>query len=142
MNARFFVIGSNSFSGASFVSHALKAGATVMGVSRSPEPHIAFLPYRWNQGIVQSNKFCFEQLDMNHDSDRIVRSIKDFQAEYVINFAAQSMVAESWIYPEQWYQTNVMANVRLHEKIRQFDLIKKYVHVSTPEVYGSCGGNI
>jgi len=63
-------------------------------------------------------------------------------ADYVINFASQSMVAESWINPEHWYQTNVVANVRLHEKLRKMDFIKKYVHISTPEVYGSCSGNV
>jgi dTDP-glucose 4,6-dehydratase len=35
-----------------------------------------------------------------------------------------------------------VANVKLHEKIRQFPFLKKYVHVSTPEVYGSCSGNV
>jgi dTDP-glucose 4,6-dehydratase len=61
---------------------------------------------------------------------------------YIVNFAAQSMVAESWLYPDQWYETNVVANVRLHEKLRQLSFIQKYVHVSTPEVYGSCSGNV
>ena len=64
------------------------------------------------------------------------------EPSFVVNFAAQSMVAESWLYPDQWYQTNVVANVKLHEKIRQFSFLKKYVHVSTPEVYGSCSGNV
>jgi dTDP-glucose 4,6-dehydratase len=58
----------------------------------------------------------------------------------VVNFAAQSMVAESWLHPEHWYQTNVVGNVRLHDRLRKFDFLKKYVHVSTPEVYGNCSG--
>src|SRR5207247_10423791 len=28
------------------------------------------------------------------------------------------------------------------EKIRRFGFLKKYVHVSTPEVYGTCVGNV
>jgi dTDP-glucose 4,6-dehydratase len=39
-----------------------------------------------------------------------------------------------------WYQTNVVANVRLHEELRKWDGLKKYLHVTTPEVYGSCSG--
>ncbi len=35
MSDHFVVIGSNSFSGASFVAHLLKQGATVSGISRS-----------------------------------------------------------------------------------------------------------
>ena len=35
---KFLVIGSNSFSGASFVDFLLRKGADVIGVSRSPRP--------------------------------------------------------------------------------------------------------
>jgi dTDP-glucose 4,6-dehydratase len=79
---------------------------------------------------------------LNLDSERIAKAIEGFRPDYVLNFAAQSMVAESWLHPEHWYQTNVVANVQLHERIRRFDFIKKYVHVSTPEVYGSCSGTV
>jgi len=142
MAEKIFVLGSNSFSGASFVDYALSQGAAVNGASRSPEPNAAFLPYRWANDLTQRARFRFEQLDLNRDADRIAKAIEDFRPDYVVNFAAQSMVAESWLYPEHWYQTNVVANVRLHEKIRRFDFVKKYVHVSTPEVYGTCSGNV
>jgi dTDP-glucose 4,6-dehydratase len=33
--------------------------------------------------------------------------------------------------------TNVVSAVRLHERLRQLDWLEKYVHVTTPEVYGS-----
>jgi dTDP-glucose 4,6-dehydratase len=42
------VVGSNSFSGATFVDHLLGKGYAVIGCSRSPEPHPAFLPYKWS----------------------------------------------------------------------------------------------
>jgi dTDP-glucose 4,6-dehydratase len=60
----------------------------------------------------------------------------------VVNFAAQSMVAESWDHPEDWFQTNVVANVKLHDRLRRCDFLERYVHVSTPEVYGSCQGSV
>lgn len=142
MSERILVIGSNSFSGSSFVAHALQAGATVVGTSRSPEPHPAFLPYRWSTDPALSSRFRFHQMDLNHDTDRLAAAVEEFRPEYVVNFAAQSMVAESWLNPDHWYQTNVVANVRLHEKLRRFDFIQRYVHVSTPEVYGSCSGNV
>ena len=50
------------------------------------------------------------------------------------------MVAESWLTPEHWYQTNVVSQVKLHDELRKFDCIKKYVHISTPEAYGSTDG--
>ena len=39
------VIGSNSFSGASFVDFALANNLSVMGISRSEQPNDIFLPY-------------------------------------------------------------------------------------------------
>jgi dTDP-glucose 4,6-dehydratase len=142
MSEKIVVIGSNSFSGASFVAHALANGASVLATSRSPEPIPAFLPYRWSETPPDPTRFRFEQLDLNHDTDRIADAVEAFRPDFVINFAAQSMVAESWLHPDHWYQTNVVANVRLHESLRRFDFIRRYVHVSTPEVYGSCSGNV
>src|SRR5215510_13773503 len=109
MGEKIFVLGSNSFSGASFVQFALAEGYTAVGASRSAEPHPAFLPYRWDNAANLA-RFRFEQLDLNKDTDRIAKAIEDFRPDYVINFAAQSMVAESWQFPEHWSQTNVVAN--------------------------------
>ena len=62
------------------------------------------------------------------------------QPELVVNFAAQGMVAESWLNPTHWYRTNVVAQVALHDALRQKPFLQKYVHVTTPEVYGSTDG--
>jgi dTDP-glucose 4,6-dehydratase len=139
---KYFVIGSNSFTGATFVDHLLAMGAEVIGTSRSAQASRAFLPYAWTNSRPAGARFEFQQLDLNLQTDELAVAINDFKADYVVNFAAQSMVAESWLHPEHWYQTNVVANVRLHEKLRHFAFIKKYVHVTTPEVYGSCSGNV
>ena len=45
--SRFLVIGSNSFSGSSFIRHLLKEDHDVMGISRSEEIHQVYLPYKW-----------------------------------------------------------------------------------------------
>ncbi len=136
---KIFVLGSNSFSGSAFIQHALKNEYDVIGVSRSVEPHPVFLPHRW----LDSNKlkrYKFYQFDLNEHIDNLMKLIYEVKPSYIVNFAAQSMVAESWLYPVDWMQTNVVSTVKLHEKLRQCDFIKKYLHISTPEVYGSCQG--
>ena len=138
MGEKFVVIGSNSFSGSNFIDFILQKGNQVLGISRSPEPHQVFLPYRKHI----NEMFDFQQLDLNHDLEEIVSSIHSFRPDYIVNFAAQGMVAESWQYPEHWFQTNVVANIKLHDKLRKCDFLKKYVHISTPEVYGNCQGII
>lgn len=134
--APIFVIGSNSFSGANFVNFALNQNADVIGTSRSQQPVKAFLPYQWRK----HDTFQFHQLDLNHDLDKIMGLIHDCKPEYIVNFAAQSMVAESWKFPSDWFMTNTISTVKLHDALRHCDFIKRYVHVSTPEVYGSCSG--
>lgn len=136
MAEKVVIIGSNSFSGAHFVDFTLGEGLEVIGLSRSVEPHAVFLPYKNKQNL----KFKFYQMDLNHDLDKIMGVIRAFQPDYVINFAAQSMVGESWIHPEHWFQTNVVANIKFHDQLRKCAFLNKYVHVSTPEVYGNCEG--
>jgi len=136
MSNRLVVIGSNSFSGASLIKEALDQGNEILGISRSPENEPCLLPYKWTE----QEYFQFRQLDLNEHTAEIINEIKNFDATHVINFAAQAMVAESWQNPDHWYQTNVVANVRLHDQLRHINSLRKYVHVSTPEVYGSCSG--
>ncbi len=139
MNAKIVVMGSNSFSGAAFCAHAMKKGAEVIGISRSAEPDAVFLPYRWQS---EGRHFRFHQLDLNHDLDRIMTLIEEVRPQYVVNFAAQSMVAQSWAAPEQWFMTNIVSTVRWHDRLRRCEFLEKYAHISTPEVYGSCSGEV
>ena len=139
------VIGSNSFSGSHFVAEALAAGHPVWGVSRSAEPNPVFLPYRWPQAgggapLATAENFSFEAIDLNSQLNALLDLIDRVQPELVVNFAAQGMVAESWLNPTHWYRTNVVAQVALHDALRQKPFLQKYVHVTTPEVYGSTDG--
>ena len=135
------VIGSNSFSGASFVRHCLEQGLDVLGLSRSQEPAPCFLPYRWLPASRQDH-FRFVQADLNHDLDRLMSALEEFKPAAVVNFAAQGMVAQSWAQPAHWYQTNVVGNVQFHDRLRRASWLQKYVHVGTPEVYGHTSGVI
>lgn len=134
--SRIVVVGSNSFSGASFVDFALKKGASVIGLSRSAEPIDALLPYKWRD----HSNFQFRKLDLNRDLPKIMELIQDFKPEYVVNFAAQSMVGESWAAPADWFMTNAVSTVKFHDELRKLDFLQRYVHITTPEVYGSCTG--
>ena len=134
---KILVLGSNSFSGASFCDFVAATGRDVIATSRSPEPHYALLPYKWrkHQGSVR-----FQRIDLNHDLDTLDVLLRMERPTHVINFAAQSMVGESWINPDHWMMTNVLSTVRLHERLRRYEGLERYVHVTTPEVYGSTEG--
>lgn len=134
---KYLVLGSNSFSGATFCGHLAAAGHDVVATSRSEEAHIALLPYKWSKhsGLVR-----FKRIDINSDLDALDSLLRVERPTHVVNFAAQSMVGESWQFPDHWMMTNVVSTVRLHERLRRYDGLERYVHVTTPEVYGSTDG--
>ena len=131
---RFAVLGSNSFAGAAFVARAVADGADVIGFNRSLESSSIFLPYR---NIKSGGSYTFIQADINYDLDAILGRLDIFRPQVVVDFAGQGMVAESWQNPAQWYNTNIVAKVKLHDQLRCRDWMERYVRISTPEVYGS-----
>ena len=133
------VIGSNSFSGSDFIDLLLEKGEyEVVGVSRSPEKMELFLPYRKQK----SPHFRFLQIDLNKDLARLFTFLETFQPEYIVNFAAQSEVAPSWDDPHHWFQTNAVALTLLANYLKDKTYLQRYVHISSPEVYGTCVGDI
>lgn len=134
MSQKFLVIGSNSFSGSHFAARASHLGYEVLGISRSDQPNKCFLPETWDTDLKKSYKF--RKVDLHH-REEVSRVVSSFNPNFVVNFAAQGMVAESWEAPIDWYQTNLIAQIELHQTLRALDGLIKYVHVTTPEVYGS-----
>ena len=135
--SRVLVIGSNSFSGASFCGWLMDQGVDVLGVSRSAQPADVMLPYRWGK---KAGQFEFQIVDINHDLDALDGLVRKERFSIIFNFAAQSMVGESWDKPDDWMRTNVVSTARLAERLRHIDFLDRYVHITTPEVYGSTDG--
>ena len=134
---KYLILGSNSYSGATFADYLAAAGHDVLATSRSDEAHPAFLPYKWQK---RPGQVRFKRIDLNHDLEGLKALLASERPTHVVNFAAQSMVGESWLYPDHWMMTNVVSTVRLHELLRNCDGLERYVHVTTPEVYGSTEG--
>jgi dTDP-glucose 4,6-dehydratase len=134
---KFLVLGSNSFSGSTFVDYLAQCGYDVVAASRSDEPHDAFLPYKWEK---RKGTVRFQRIDINRDLDALSALMKRERFSHVVNFAAQSMVGQSWDRPDDWMMTNVVSTVRFHVLLRDLDFLDRYVHVTTPEVYGSTNG--
>jgi len=130
------VIGSNSFCGAGFVDCMLTQGYRVLGVSRSHLGDPSFCRFADNEKI---SNFQFHQIDLNASGsiEYLGDLLKKSASPVVVNFSAQGMVAQSWDSPVDWYLTNVLAQVRLFELLRNVRHLEQYIHFSTPEVYGS-----
>jgi len=138
---KIIVIGATSFSGSNLINLALHKKYHVTGVSRSKEPNNIFLPYKWENNNKLCNadkyKYIYRTINLNNDINKLIELIDEVRPEFIINFAAQGMVAESWLNPTDWYQTNVVSQVAFHDLLRKRKFLEKYVHITTPEVYGS-----
>jgi len=131
---KIIVIGSNSFSGSNFINYALSKSIKLIGISRSNEYNKIMLPYKYNSNL---NKFQFYKLDINKQLDKILKLVDNFKPEVIINFSAQGEVRNSWNFSEQWYTTNCLSVVKLTNSLVKRKFIKRYISISTPEVYGS-----
>lgn len=132
----YLILGSNSFSGASFINFLLEQNiSNIFAVSRSDEYDKVLLSYKNNLNYMRVK---FYKININDETQKLVELIYDYKIKYIINFSAQGMVSQSWNSPEQWFNTNTLALVKLLDKIHKFDFIKKFIQISTPEVYGNC----
>jgi len=134
------VIGSNSFSGQDYVDYLLdETDYKVIGTSRSEEKEKIFLKYKENKNI---ERFKYKRFDLNNDINSFLDFLDSEKPEYIVNFAAQSEVAPSWEHPEHWFQTNTVSLSLMVNHLRKQTYLEKYLHVSSPEAYGSCSGNV
>ena len=68
--------------------------------------------------------------------DLVNHVINDYKIGYVIHFAAQSHVQNSFEDSLQYTKDNILGTHTLLETCRKYRKIKKFIHVSTDEVYG------
>lgn len=128
---KILVTGGYGFIGSNFVRHMLKA---------YPEYHIInfdSLTYAGNRDnladIENLKQYSFIEGDIVDPDD--VRPVMA-GVDYVVHFAAESHVDRSIEDPSVFVRTNVMGTYTLLEHALKAG-VKKFIHVSTDEVYGS-----
>src|SRR5437016_3013572 len=72
------------------------------------------------------------------DRDAVLAAVKGHGVQSIIHFAAESHVDRSIQDAGPFVRTNVVGTQILLDAVRAFD-VKRYVQVSTDEVYGSLG---
>lgn len=134
MKAKIAILGSHSFSGNAYAAQVL-VNEPCITISRSSR----LLPQFDSR--VKTN-FQEQKLvwNINHDSKKIIKVLQENRTTTIVNFAAQSMVGQSWQNPEDWYEANVLSLAKFVMKIRNETDVNKFVHFTTPEVYGSTNG--
>ena len=139
----YLVTGGAGFIGSNFIKHLLKNYEDIRIIN------VDKLTYAGNLGnlieIQNHNHYQFMQGDIC-DHPFISKIFKENNIDYVVNFAAESHVDKSIENPMVFVQTNILGTVNLlntaksaWETERGFQSGKKFIQISTDEVYGSLG---
>jgi len=133
------ILGSNSFAASWIIYSLLNKKIKVFGVNRSDELKYFFLKHKSSEFL---KYYSFYKLDLNKDNKKIISLILKEKPQIIIDFAGQGMVSPSWDYPEQWYHTNIVSKVKIHNALKEKNFLKLYIRISTPEVYGDSNEEI
>jgi dTDP-glucose 4,6-dehydratase len=133
------ILGSNSFGACHLIDDLLNLDFQVIGISRSDIKSPSFLKYLRNPKV---KNFQFEKIHLNRDRGQLSLILNSSRPNFIIDFAGQGMVAESWKDPGSWYQTNIVSKTILYQDMLQSGYLQKYIRISTPEVYGNSESNL
>ncbi len=139
----YLVTGGAGFIGSNFVIYMLNKYDDVKIVN------VDKLTYAGNlenlKEIEENPNHIFVQADIC-DKEAMTKLFEEYDFDYVVNFAAESHVDRSITNPEIFVETNVLGTVNLLNVARLnwaegegFKEGKKFLQVSTDEVYGSLG---
>ncbi|MBN2316844.1 MAG: dTDP-glucose 4,6-dehydratase, partial [Sedimentisphaerales bacterium] len=132
---RLLVTGGAGFIGSNFVRMVLAEHPDCFVVNLDK------LTYAGNLGnlaeFMENDRHTFVKGDIC-DGILIEQIIKEHQIEAIVNFAAESHVDRSITEPKVFIDTNIAGTLTLLEAARDRTL-KKFVQISTDEVYGALG---
>jgi dTDP-glucose 4,6-dehydratase len=90
--------------------------------------------------IIQNDKYVLIKGNLNDIS--LINILKKYHITHIIHFAAQSHVQNSFYNSLMYTNDNILGTHNLLESCRIYGHIKKFIHVSTDEVYGESINNI
>lgn len=139
----YLVTGGAGFIGSNFVHYMLDKYKDIKIINLDKLTYAGNLE---NLKNVESNEnYTFVQGDIC-DKEVVENIFKTYEVDYVVNFAAESHVDRSIREPEVFAKTNVLGTVNLLNAAKEawetkdgWKEGKKYLQVSTDEVYGSLG---
>ncbi|MFZ5969496.1 MAG: dTDP-glucose 4,6-dehydratase [Bacillota bacterium] len=139
----YLITGGAGFIGSNFIKYLLEKHNDIRIIN------VDKLTYAGNlenlKEIQNHPNYRFIKADIG-DQEAISKIFMESNIDYVVNFAAESHVDRSIQHPKVFVETNVLGTVNLlniakatWETASGFPVGKKFVQISTDEVYGSLG---
>ncbi|MCC7667094.1 dTDP-glucose 4,6-dehydratase [Liquorilactobacillus satsumensis] len=129
------VTGGAGFIGSNFIHYMLQKYPAYKIVN------LDLLTYAGNlhnlDDIKDNQQYTFVQGNITN-WELVTHLVEEYHLDTIVNFAAESHVDRSILHPEIFVETNVQGTLALLDVAKRCNL-KKYLQVSTDEVYGTLG---
>lgn len=132
---RVLVTGGLGFIGSNFIKHILRESEyEIINVDKCD--------YMAREYNVPENPRCVYIRGDITEQYHMAHIFREHQPDVVIHFAAQSCVTRSFDQAFQYTHDNVMGTHVLLETSKEYGKLKKFIHISTDEVYGEVGTEV
>lgn len=136
---KILVTGGAGFIGSCYVTERTNSGDNVLNLDK-----LTYSGNLDNLMDVRLENYAFVQGDIG-DRELVKKILREFQPEAVVNFAAETHVDRSILYPDQFIETNVVGTSHFLSEVLQYwnKLTEKqknkfrFLHISTDEVFGT-----
>jgi dTDP-glucose 4,6-dehydratase len=133
---KLIITGGAGFIGSNFINHLVATGDKELRII-----NVDSLTYAGNldnlSAIDDDPRYTFLRADIS-DSAEINRIIAEHKPDAILNFAAESHVDRSIEDASPFVRTNIQGTQVLLDSARHHQ-VKRFLHISTDEVYGSLG---
>lgn len=85
----------------------------------------------------QDVRYQWEQCRLEHSQGLLTQLLREQRIDTILHLAAESHVDRSILDPKPFIESNILGTYALLEAARTSATLKKFIHVSTDEVYGS-----
>ena len=130
---RVLVTGGLGFIGSNFINYILKNRPEIFVINVDKCDYMAR-----EKNVEPTSRYKYVRADIT-DQYHMAYIFEQDKPDIVIHFAAQSCVDRSFDQAFLFTKDNVLGTHVLLETARNYGLLKKFIHISTDEVYGEIG---
>lgn len=122
------VTGGSGFIGSHFIDLLLKKKFKVINID--------IIKNNYLKKNINFSNYLFVKCDIC-SKEKVKKIFKNYEFDYVVNFAAESHVDKSIDSPKKFFETNVLGSLNLLNNLRMLKPNVRFVQISTDEVFGS-----
>jgi CDP-glucose 4,6-dehydratase len=124
-----FVTGHTGFKGSWLIQILSMLGAKTKGYALAPETELSL----FNE--LSGAKICESEISDIRNKEALLKSVSDFQPDFVFHLAAQPLVRLSYDIPSETFEVNAIGTANLLDAVRQLKNKCSVILITTDKVY-------